>query len=284
MIRACSIHLHTVKKNRKTMYLNKLLSFASPIFPFDVDDACFASINITDVGACNNGHNAAFVEIEEEFDRDFESCQSGFCASLDYAPSEGPMGMCSCGIVFCSNAAYRAPTMCDEGEEYLLSLAQLVKCTVDAAKDASQKRKDVVTSVNKEAPPKEGRDASQSCQEDVVACEEDVLKSVTKSWATRYCFNYIEKMLSPEISPNGEYAWMEECGIDHQTLTPLIALCMEVFSSNIIDDDEGLISNLDSEMPEGTPQAKAEPSSANTYALASVAGWVFLSPIAMLYI
>eukprot|EP00984_Skeletonema_dohrnii_P029018 scaffold19310_cov85-Skeletonema_dohrnii-CCMP3373.AAC.2 len=73
------------------MYLNKLLSFASPIFPFDVDDACFASINITDAGACNNGHNAAFVEIEEEFDRDFESCQSGFCASLDYAPSEGPM-------------------------------------------------------------------------------------------------------------------------------------------------------------------------------------------------
>uniref|UniRef100_A0A7S2LRM5 Uncharacterized protein n=1 Tax=Skeletonema marinoi TaxID=267567 RepID=A0A7S2LRM5_9STRA len=266
------------------MYLNKLLSFASPIFPFD--DACFASINITDAGACNNGHVAAFVEIEEEFDRNFESCQSGFCASLDYAPSEGPMGMCSCGIVFCSNAAYRAPTVCDEGEEYLLSLAQLVKCTVDAAKDASQKRKDVVITVNNEAPAKEGRDASQSCQEDVVACEEDVLKSVTKSWATRYCFNYIEKMLSPEISPSGEYAWMEECGTDHPTLTPLISLCMEVFSSNVIDEDEGIITYIDTEKPEGTPQATAEPSSATTYAFASasVAGWLFLSPIAMLYI
>mmetsp|Transcript_27392 Transcript_27392/g.35235 ORF Transcript_27392/g.35235 Transcript_27392/m.35235 type:complete len:119 (+) Transcript_27392:484-840(+) len=97
---------------------------------------------------------------------------------------------------------------------------------------------------------------------------------------------YIDKMLSPEISPSGEYAWMEECGTDHPTLTPLISLCMEVFSSNIIDGDEGLLANLDSEMPEGTPQAKAVPSSATTYAFASasVAGWLFLSPIAMLYI
>eukprot|EP00985_Skeletonema_marinoi_P013260 scaffold6551_cov77-Skeletonema_marinoi.AAC.1 len=164
---ACSIQ--AVKQDAKQHSMPRQLqarlslSFASPIFPFD--DACFASINITDAGACNSGHDAAFVEIEEEFDRNFESCQSGFCASLDYAPSEGPMGMCSCGIVFCSNAAYRAPTVCDEGEEYLLSLAQLVKCTADAAKDASQKRKDVI-SVNNEASPKEGRDASQSCQED----------------------------------------------------------------------------------------------------------------------
>lgn len=259
------------------MYLSQLLLFASPVFP--LDDTCTKSLNTSDVVACNNEHDAAFVKIEDAFGRNIESCQSDFCASLDYAASQGPMGMCSCGIVFCSNAAYRAPTMCDEGEEYLLSLAHLVKCTVDAAREAFRQRKEIISAKN-DSQVNEGGDASQSCQ-DLVSCEENVLKSVTKGWATRYCSRYIDLMLSPEISPNGEYAWIEQCGIDHPAVTPLIALCMDVFSSNVIDEYAGIITYLDPDVPEGTLGAKAVPSSATTYGFAGVAG-LFLSSVVML--
>lgn len=261
------------------MYLSKLLLLVSPIFPFD--DTCIANLNTTDVVACNNEHDAGFVETEEAFGRNIQSCQSDFCAFLDYAASEGPMGMCSCGIVFCSNAAYRAPTMCDEGNEYLLSLAHLIKCTLDAAQEAFRQRKEIISAKN-DSQVKEDGDASQSCQ-DLVSCEESVLKSATKAWATRYCSRYIDLMLSPEISPNGEYAWIEECGIDHPTVAPLTALCMDVFSSNVIDEGAGIITYLDSGVPVGTIEANAAPSSATTYVFTGVAG-LFLSSVAMLYI
>eukprot|EP00797_Seminavis_robusta_P021192 Sro328_g118710.2 (441) ;mRNA; r:58820-60142 len=187
------------------------------------------------------GDDSTARELERVTNEGIAACGKTFCQSLAYAPNQGNVGVDDNGFLFCWEgtdlaAGYRAPTQCDEGNNYMEAMRSYTQCTIGVSRSVSEQRR--TASIDAESA---GAGASLEACGTVIECDAKTLESITPEWGTRFCVNFFKALTHPVNDPDGEFAWVAECGFSGsgEEGSPLYDNCEALGFGTLVEDVSG---------------------------------------------